>query len=352
MRKTKILVSTTELCNPKIISGISSVVENFDRDSYNYEYFIVGTNHINQNILKITKLISSVFAFYLAVSRGKYDLVHLNIALNPVSLIREYIFSRICVWRGTKYIMHFHGGRYFSQKKIPRWVQYMLKNLTENTAGRIFLSKSEKIWLIKYARDRSSVNDTVISNPTPKFDKREGRYNQNQKLKCIFFGRLADEKNILSTMQLFNGIVNAELDIYGVGPLEEKVKKMAYTFKNSNFCGILPNKNILKQYDVFILLSKCGEGMPMAMLESLSAGLFPIVTNDGAMPTLIDELEFGAAIDLKELDTNELIKVLEQYKTCKLDKIRLTQDKVQAMYGVERYHRQMAIFLENSFEVR
>jgi len=101
------------------------------------------------------------------------------------------------------------------------------------------------------------------------------------KKELIYIGRLSEEKNLVHLIRALRK-TNFNLDIYGKGHLEKKLKSLA---KKNNvrvlFKGSVPNSKIpkiLSDYQLFILPSFY-EGMPKALLEAMACGL-PCIGTD------------------------------------------------------------------------
>ena len=84
--------------------------------------------------------------------------------------------------------------------------------------------------------------------------------------------------------QVVTEIPQAELYIAGDGPLRERLEALTLALKLSGsvtFLGALPNTSkFLSELDVFVL-SSLSEGLPLALLEAMAAGLPVVATRAG-----------------------------------------------------------------------
>ena len=340
MMKNKILITTTDTRSDIIVSGISSVVKRISSNTFCYKHFVVGTNHKKFMILKICLIFLQLIRFPFEIHKNDLACVHLNVALNPISLLREFIFSIMCDLNNTKYLVHFHGGRYFHRNYLPWYTRFMLKKLAQGSIGLIFLNNSELLWWRKnFGYVQTNLN--VLGNPAPTVNYLKNKSGKIKKFKCIYFGRLAEEKGLLELIQTFSKINNATLSVYGSGELEGKVKSLCTRCTNIQFEGLLTDLKQLVDYDIFILTSKYGEGMPMALLEAMSYGLFPIVSDDGAMGDMVRSTNFGHVLEKWNVDPASLQQHIDKFNSITTAEIQQLQNRIQQDFGVEKYNNDL-----------
>ena len=122
----------------------------------------------------------------------------------------------------------------------------------------------------------------------------------NKKEKTIIFtGRLVAQKNLQTLIQAFGELNKTQPDwslkIFGDGPEKHKLISTCNAIgldPEGVFRGVLPNCN--KEYlnsSIFVLPSKY-EGTPNSLLEAMSFGCVPVVSNtsDGALDYVIDNV--------------------------------------------------------------
>lgn len=112
-------------------------------------------------------------------------------------------------------------------------------------------------------------------------------------LKFGYYGRLIPEKGIdvmcrLSEDVELNGI---EFHIWGEGEAYtvqffDKYKKVFY---HGAFSGIKDLTNVIASLDAYLLLSVHPEGLPISLLEVMSAGLPWLATNKGGIPDIAND---------------------------------------------------------------
>jgi glycosyltransferase involved in cell wall biosynthesis len=160
----------------------------------------------------------------------------------------------------------------------------------------------EKLTFIPYGVE-------VSSTPPPQ------RFATNaDALKLIFLGRLVDwHKGIFLLPAIMSHSLlkneNISLTIVGDGSdrtqLEEMFKAVS-TYNNVNFAGSKYKEEvqqILLEHDVLLMPSNF-EGLPIALLEAMAAGVIPIATNiPGSTASVIDEGVDGYLVQKSDVNT-------------------------------------------------
>ena len=124
-------------------------------------------------------------------------------------------------------------------------------------------------------------------------------------LKILAVGRLEKQKNYKKIIK-FVGNSKFELDIIGVGSMEKELKEYADSkgLNNINFLGSLNHNYLLdvyKKYKFYILLSDF-EGNPKTLIEAMSRGCIPIVSNTKHLTEIIEDGFNGIVVS----DTSEV----------------------------------------------
>lgn len=115
----------------------------------------------------------------------------------------------------------------------------------------------------------------------PSFQRKQ---NARQPLKIVFLARLTESKGVydlplIQEMLSGNGI-NVQWTIIGDGPEKENLKSKMAGYKNAIFHTPASNEAVLRllqQQDVYVLPSRL-DGLPVSMLEAMSVGCVPIIS--------------------------------------------------------------------------
>jgi glycosyltransferase involved in cell wall biosynthesis len=138
----------------------------------------------------------------------------------------------------------------------------------------------------------------------------------------VFVGRLDHQKKIPWVLGAFARVVRerprAMLALLGDGPLRDESKALAKTLnleRNTIFTGRLPTEGVLKWLqagDATTLVSEI-EGLPCSLIEAMSAGLTPVVSDIPAHLQLIDHEVHGIVTELgnEESIARGLVRVLD-----------------------------------------
>ncbi|MDD3685583.1 MAG: glycosyltransferase [Bacteroidales bacterium] len=176
-------------------------------------------------------------------------------------------------------------------------VKYFNKLLGTNLADKISISKLGKINIRNPKIEKSNAQILFCSCST-----------------IISVKRVEKIIDVLSTLNIENlkwihfgdGILRGTITAYA----SEKLKNINFEFR-----GIVPNNEILDFYasnyvDLFINLSE-SEGIPVSIMESLSAGIPVLATNVGGTSEAVNNKN-GFLIP-KDFDVNEVAKIIENY---------------------------------------
>lgn len=268
----------------------------------------------------------------------------------PLSKLKWFRFlqSPICLlWtlfklRKTYDVIHLHQFGWFglfgiisakllnkpTLTKLPNVGERGIPGLQHSLLGRVMLSillHSDSI----VAMSRESVSELnsvnfplsrVLQTPngircTFKAGQTELNH-ESAKVRVVFVGRLMLQKGIedlLHAWRILNETCNnAELEIWGDGPLLNDMKSLSKKLKLTNsvkFCGHVDNVlDRLTSMDIFVLPSYI-EGNSNAILEAMAAGLPIVATRVGG--TAMQVGKFGSDFLFKPGDTSSLASLLE-----------------------------------------
>lgn len=117
------------------------------------------------------------------------------------------------------------------------------------------------------------------------------------------------EKRIDIALRIFKNVIelnpNVFLLLFGDGPLEYEMKRLAYDLKiasKSFFLGFIPNaKNYIKYFDL-ILFTSDWEGLPLTLWESMAAGVPVVSTDVGGMKEILQRENCGLIFPRGSID--------------------------------------------------
>ena len=126
----------------------------------------------------------------------------------------------------------------------------------------------------------------------------------------VFLGSLIQVKGIQWLIESFRSLENPDVKLYiaGKGKLEEYVKSAAKQDSRIQFVGFLGEKEVselLEKTDVLIAPSIWEEPFGRIVLDAYKHAMPVIVSDCGALPTLVEEGRTGLVVNSKESDSLE-----------------------------------------------
>jgi glycosyltransferase involved in cell wall biosynthesis len=130
------------------------------------------------------------------------------------------------------------------------------------------------------------------------------------------------------------------LVLVGGGPLERPLREQAAALGVADrvlFTG--PRTDVaclLAAFDVFALPS-VSEGLPVALLEAMAAGIVPVVTRVGAMPEVVVNAQSGLVIPPRDVDAlAQALASLRNDAYARNEMGRAAAERVRQRYGARR----------------
>ena len=229
------------------------------------------------------------------LKRLKPDLVHLHSS-------KAGIIGRLAAkFAGVKSLFTAHGwafteGVSLKQKCYGLVAEWLMAKIGD---GIIMVSKYDYDLAHHYkipVENKHWAVQNCISGFGKKIIKK-----QNDIVRILNVGRLVDQKN---QRLLIEAIAMLEqdfrLDIIGAGILYNELTQLIKHYKLENKVKLAGSSNDLKTYiskaDIFVLSSDY-EGLPLSILEAMSAGLPVVSTNVGGVNEVVCDGETGALVN-------------------------------------------------------
>jgi len=243
---------------------------------------------------RLLVIVQNAFKLIDIARKFKPDVIYFNSRLEQLAGIRDFITIRLVKTfyrKPVKFVVKSHGSDievFNLQSGLMK--NYILPYLSKNVSGWLFLSSEEKNTIIHNGflpAGRVFVTKNIVRTgqfkPQPSFKKSLNIANDHQVL--LFVGRLIKEKGIYEVIEAFSKLKNkkAVLVIVGWGPEDSNLKQLTQQLgvgAKVLFTGFIPEQEVVSYYansDVLIFPTYFPEGFPMALFNSVAAGL-PIVT--------------------------------------------------------------------------
>jgi len=342
-----ILITAPSLNPKKNVNGISTVVKTIIDNNriHTYYHYLLGSPDYKQTKIGwILQIISQLCIFPFAAKKNKVSLVHQNLPFDPKGLIREYIINVWCRTLKIPVVLHVHGGIFLMTGTKNIFYKNIAKSLFRNSHTVIVLSDLEKFAV---ERNFQFYEAVVLSNSIDtKIFIKEERKGVAIKPILLFLGRIHESKgidDIYDALALLKEKAKFKFLLCGTGPLKSLYVDKFKVLLGDDFeylgivSGSLKTK-IIQKSDVFLLPSRYGEGLPMALLETMSAGVVPVVTDDASMKYIVENNVNGIRVNKKDPeDLSEKLDLLlstpELYDLCSNNAQKTVTDK----YDISNY---------------
>ena len=321
----KILITAPSLRARENVSGISSVVRHIiEHSKFDFVHFQAGRKDGERaGASWMAKQVLSVPQLYQKIRREKIDIVHINTAFNPLSILRDFAFVKAARLAKRPILLHLHGGKFLAQdfenKLLARISEEMLK--TANVI--LVLSELEREIIEKRWQN---LNIKVLENAVEITQSQSVAKNPDTKT-IIFLGRLHESKGLHEIVEACRALkkdnFNFEFDCYGAGDLKDYfVSEMTEILGDNFFYGSVVSgaekEKALSKADIFLLPSRYGEGLPMAMLEAMASGCVVVVSEMASIGEVVKNGVNGFTIE-----PNNLSQLTEKLKMLLSDKVDL-----------------------------
>jgi len=243
------------------------------------------------------------FARALVFARAVRELSHVLASIDPCivhihfasrgSTLRKMILADMVARAGRPLVLHAHGG-YFDEfhRRLPGFLRRAVDGILQRANVLIALSPRWRDFYVNEC-EVSPSHVAVLPNPvrwSPDVPNRTGR----SVVQFLFLGRMCQKKGTYDLVNAFAAMpdavrTRARLTLAGDGDLDA-IRKLAEPLGEQ--VRIVPwidsaeRDRLLAQSDVFVLPSY-NEGVPMALLEAMAAGLPAIVTPVGGIPDVL-----------------------------------------------------------------
>jgi glycosyltransferase involved in cell wall biosynthesis len=341
-----ILITAPSLDSAKNVSGIATIVNSIIQHNTEHHYFHYQLGRPDKALNKLlwfVQLAKQLIFFPLALKRNKVELVHQNLPFDSKGVLRESVINFWCNLMGIPVVLHVHGGLFMSEGTRNSVFRKLSISLFEKSRNVIVLSEIERNALKENFSYSSAI---VLPNSL-----NVSIYNQTSirqmkdKPNLLFLGRIEKNKGVnelIEALKRLKNDVKFHFVLCGTGALaqyfiEECNENLGSDFEYKGVVSGEEKNIIIRESDLFILPSYF-EGLPMALLETMAAGVVPIVTNVGSMKEIVKHDINGLLIEKENSnDLYEKIKyiILNPQVYQKLS--NNAKSTIRASYDLEKY---------------
>lgn len=339
------------------ISATSMPINEFViyRSEHNYgckQTIIVLDDNIPNNI----SMPKDIEIIYIGKDYSKIKKIVLDIEFNKQSLYVIY------------HIHHQKAGFYFYRAVIGLGIRNRIIFTVHSTyADRNFLYKLTSIFSVLLAKKANCVSSsaydgyssfvklikgkdfTVISNGVDfsrvnKIIKKsiDAPINKNT-LICI--GRMMPIKNQVFLIELIKEMPTLNLVLVGAEDKNKTIRKMVDLYKLKKrvlFTGLIAREKVFELFnsiDIYVSASKV-EGMPISVLEAMSAGLIPILSDIGPHREIKENCNKAIVLPLNVDVWKNQIKKIINMKDCDFQQLsNIIKNEVMYRYDLDNMHK-------------
>ena len=301
----------------KTKGGMVSVVKNYlGYNDWNQVSIKYVPTHFDTNRLLLLLYFSIQFVriWYLVITRH-FDIAHLHVAERG-SFWRKrfllYFFHR----HGIKVVLHHHGAEFEDfYSTCSEKQQNRIRQTLEDADVNIVLSSR----LISMIRDKApKANVRVLYNAVETYPS---NLYKNDSRNILFLGRLGQRKgtfDLLDVIKILDSQIPSDIKFYLCGDMgedvvREKIDKLGieHRIAHVGWINTIQRREFFKNTMINCLPSY-HEGLPMSILETMSAGIPNISTNIASIPEVLKDGENGFLITPGDKDAlcDRLLKLI------------------------------------------
>lgn len=300
----KVLITAPSLDEKENVSGISTLVRDIIRHGKsNFSHFTVGRKDDEKvRIGWIFKQVYLPFRFWRQLSREKADVVHINTAFTPRAIIRDAVLTFVARIAGAPVLMHPNGGRFLIEDFGNKFLEMVASKLLRTASKIVVLSEFEKGNLTRRWKDLdiSILPNAISTDNIPTIAVK------NDEKTIIFLGRLHESKGLHEIIEACEILTQEgfrfRFNCFGTGLQKNLFTQKMRNVLGDNFYygGVVSGREkwqALAESDIFLLPSRYGEGLPLAMLEAMAARCVPVVADVASVRTVVEDGKNGFMVE-------------------------------------------------------
>lgn len=253
---------------------------------------------------------------YLA--HNKFDFCLANFTI-PGGVVSKYIKKKYGIPYGV--LSHGHDIPWYYKRQMFFYhlISYFnIKSVCKNSSVNFIQTEFMKKNIDKFLGKKYKHNNVIIPNGTASFET-VIKSKEKQPFTLLFVGRFVQQKDPITLLKALKKLQKMDIPfrifLIGDGPMRKKMEKFV---KNSNlddvtFTGWIPQEKVKNYYQKAhaIITPSRAEGMSVANLEALSAGVFLIATPVSGNKEMLSCRKNGVLID--EGNYNEIANQLQKF---------------------------------------
>ncbi len=295
----------------KTLGGISTLISDILHSKLTGEFefkHVVSQMDECGKLGKLTLMFSALLRFGFALLRWRPDVVYVHVGGNA-SLYRKGVFIALARLAGWRVIAHFHAGNfapYFAaQSRFGR--QCILRGLG---LSQKFIAVSQEMagWLgelwpaVEISVIPNGVRTELFAPTTP---AAQAVATPNAAPRLLFIGKmgfLKGEGDLLRALQIVKAEHGLSFRLDLLGQLSNEINALCREtgleaeLDHLGPVALAERIGYFQRADIFVLPTYA-EGMPIAVIEAMAAGLPCVTTTVGGIPELIREGDEGFLVE-------------------------------------------------------
>lgn len=281
---------------------------------------------------QLTYIISAIRFIQNKLDIAEFDLCYTHFII-PTGVVARYLHRKFSV----PVVITAHGSDVegYNSKKYMKVMHWFLRKSWRSIVDETFkvVSPSEFLYNLMMKAYGVPTKYTVIPNGVDlsRYSALAGIHNKKKKI--LLMGRMQEYKNFQTAIKAIAlcDLGDWSVEVLGNGPYCEELRKLVYNLNLEDkiiFHGWIENSSeeqlrFLREASIYITASRF-ENCPMAVLETIAAGCYPLLSDIPAHRQLVPEDEFYFRPD----DTEVLARKLQH---------RLDGGECSFVYDLNRY---------------
>lgn len=325
MRPLRVLMLSVD---PRVPGGVAEFIETLKSRLQHCDVIHVATGSMPGQRETALSVLRRLTVVPLRVAwmglTGKFDVAHINGSLTPQCAVRDgLILLALLVARKQRIIVYIHGWRWTMARKMERqWFWRTLARCMLARADRILVLAPEfhaSLLRMGFHPDRAILTRTMFDGATllpPAAAPLPRR-------RILSLSRFEEEKNLFHLVRGFAQIAarytDVDLVLAGDGSLLPAIRELVAELGLRDrvyLPGYVRGEakaRLLRDSAIFVLPSRA-EGMPVALLEAMGAGLPVVVSKVGGIPHIVHEPQNGLL--LTEVSPDTIGHALDELLAC------------------------------------
>lgn len=304
--KSKVIVVST-----KAPGGIFSVVQMHEKHGVydDFDALFFWSHDEGGALHRLIVYLRSVLGVFCCLVTAKVSLVHVHVSMRG-SVIRKLSFIILAKLFGKPVLFHLHGSEFKIAYETSSSVYRFFVRLALKLSTVVFvLSESWATYIADLTKTRVVVVPNFVTTNEAESSSAKVSLSSRQK-NLLFLGYLGQRKGIYDLVwavkKARDAGVPVKLKVGGNGEVES-VKALVSQLGLEHAVDVLgwingeDRDQLLSEADIFLLPSY-NEGLPMAILEAMSARVAVISTTVGGIPDLVTSGVNGLLVSPGDVD--------------------------------------------------